>query len=89
MFDVKNRDPQSLVSVLSGLGSGSLGTAMTPNRDFKTLTVRDFPENLASIEEALKRLDTPQAADIGLEIRIHVFIASNIEGAVNSHPDAI
>lgn len=89
IFDVKNRDPHSLVSVLSPLGSGFRGATIAPNRDFGTLTVRDFPENLAVIEEALKRLDVPQAGDPGIELRLHVLIASNLDGAVNPHPEEL
>jgi hypothetical protein len=41
--------------------------------------VRDFPENLASIEEALKRLDTPEPSRPEVELYIHVLLASNAE----------
>jgi len=54
--------------------------------EFKTLTVRDFPENIAVIEEALKRLDVQQAAQPDIELRMHVLIASNAEGAASQFP---
>lgn len=80
VFEIKNRDPRELANVLRALGSGFKGAMLSANDEFKTITVRDFPENIAVIEEALKRLDVPQAmrppgADI--EFHVHVLIASN------------
>ncbi len=49
--------------------------------------MRDFPDNIASIEEALKRLDTPEAPRPEIELRMHVLIASNAGGAgANQYP---
>jgi type II secretory pathway component GspD/PulD (secretin) len=81
VFDVKYRDPASLEKVLRQLGSGFKGASVSANSEFKTLTVRDFPENLATIEEALKRLDTPAPPRPNIELHIHVLIASNASGA--------
>jgi hypothetical protein len=87
VFEVKNRDPDSLVSALRLLTSGHKGSGVSANRAFKTLTVRDFPENIASVEEALKRLDTPEAARPEIEFRMHVLIASNsAAGGANQYP---
>lgn len=86
VFEVKHRDPNVLLSVLRPLGSGFKGAIVTASRDFRTLTVRDFPENIAAIEEALKRLDTPLTSQPDIELRIHVLMASNTEGAVNQPP---
>ena len=61
VFEVKYRDPNSLANVVSRLGSGFKGAAISASSEFRTITVRDFPENLATIEEAIKRLDTPAA----------------------------
>src|ERR1044072_6029227 len=61
IFEVKYREPSSIANVLRNLGSGFKGASISANNEFRTLTVRDFPENLASIEEAIKRLDTPAA----------------------------
>ena len=76
-FEVKYRDPNSLANVLTRLTSGFKGAGITPNVEFKTLTVRDFPENIATIEEALKRLDTPAAPHPDIELHMHVLLASN------------
>ncbi|MET0624566.1 MAG: secretin N-terminal domain-containing protein, partial [Pyrinomonadaceae bacterium] len=60
VFDIKNRDPVSLSRVLAPLTSGFRGAVVMPNPEFRTITVRDFPENIAVIEEAIRRLDTPE-----------------------------
>ena len=80
IFDVKYRDADSLAKVLRQLGTGFKGASISANSEFKTLTVRDFPENLATIEEALKRLDTPAAARPNIELHMHVLVASNTSG---------
>ncbi len=77
VLEIKNRDPHSLANVLSTLGSGFKGAVMFPNREFRTITVRDFPENIAVIEEAIRRFDQPEPARPGIEFRVHFLIASN------------
>jgi len=86
VFEVKNREGRALVRALSPLGSGFKGATITYSDEFRTLTVRDFPENIAAIEEALKRLDTPQAPRSDMDLRMYILIASNIEGAKNPYP---
>lgn len=86
VFEVKYREPDALFSVINLMTSGHKGAQVSFNRQFRTLTVRDFPENLASIEEALKRLDTPETPRPEIELRIHVLIASNRESAANQYP---
>jgi Bacterial type II/III secretion system short domain len=87
VFDVKNRDPRSLLEALRPLGSGFKGSTIAYSDEFKTLTVRDFPENIAAIEEALKRLDTPPAARSDVEIRMNILIATSVAGVVNEFPN--
>lgn len=86
VFELKHRDPNSLFGVLEPLGSGFKGATMSVSRDFRTITVRDFPENIVTIEEALKRLDTPEAPRSDIELRVHVLTASNTEGSTNQYP---
>jgi hypothetical protein len=83
IFEVKYRDVNSLAAVLRQLGSGFKGATISPNSDFKTLTVRDFPENLATMEEALKRLDTPSAPRRNIELHMHVLVASHTSANVS------
>lgn len=76
IFEIKHRDPGMLASVLADLGSGSGNARITPNQELRTITVRDFPENIAVIEEALKRLDVPAPAPVSMEVQLHVIVAS-------------
>lgn len=84
VLDVKHRDPASLIPVLRGLASGFRGARLDPSRDFRTLTVRDFPENIAAIEDALQRLDVPLPVRPDIELRLHVLMASNSGSAGNA-----
>ncbi|HEX8292918.1 MAG TPA: hypothetical protein VF570_14265 [Pyrinomonadaceae bacterium] len=86
VFDVKNRDPQSLVRVLAPLTSGFRGAVVSANPEFRTISVRDFAENIVVIEEAIRRLDTPEVARPAVEFQVHMLIASNDEAAGNRHP---
>ena len=75
LLEVKHRDPRSLLDVLKLLGSPA--GSISANSDFHTITVRDLPENIALIEDAIRRLDTPEPARPDMEFRIHVLIASS------------
>ena len=86
VFEIKNRDPVNLARVLSPLTSGFRGAVVSPNQEFHTITVRDFPENIAVIEEAIRRLDTPEVSRPGIEFRVHMLVASNDEAAANRYP---
>jgi hypothetical protein len=86
VFEVRNRTPEDLLQVIRLLTSGFKGAQLSASNEFRTITVRDFPENIAAIEEALKRLDTPEAPRPSLEIRMHVLLASNTEGRSNQYP---
>jgi len=77
VFEVRHREPANLAQVLRTLGSGFRGADVSPNQEFRTITVRDFPENIAAMEEALRRLDTPQALRRGVEFQVHILVASN------------
>jgi hypothetical protein len=76
VFEIKHRDPVNLVRVLAPLGSGWRGAVMSSNEPFQTITVRDFPENIAAIEEAIRRLDVPEPARPGIEFHVHILIAT-------------
>lgn len=79
VFDVKNRDPQSLVRVLAPLTSGFRGAVVSANPEFRTISVRDFAENIAVIEEAIRRLDMPEAARPSVEFHVYFLVGSNDE----------
>jgi hypothetical protein len=86
VFTITNRDVNQLSSVLKPLLSGFKGAMIVPNGEFKTLTVRDFPENIATIEEALKRLDTPNAPRPNIELHMFLLLASNTSSATGQLP---
>ncbi len=89
IIELKHRDPQDLVGVLAALGSGFKGAKVGSSREFKSITVRDFPENIAIIKEALKRLDVPQPPkppSRDIEIVAYILVASNQEGATDQYP---
>ncbi len=76
IFEIKHRDPQALVRVLDGLSSQDRGTQLVPDKDFKTITVRDYPENIAVIERAITKLDVPEKLPANLEVQLHIIAAS-------------
>jgi hypothetical protein len=86
IFEIKYRDPVGLLQVIRPLGSGFKGATTSVDKDFRTLTVRDFPENIAAIEEAIKRLDTPEAPRPDIEFTVHVLIASSSAGGSENYP---
>lgn len=77
VFEIKFRDVDGLAKVLRPMGSGFKGASIVSNGEFRTLTVRDFPENVATMEDALKRLDTPAAPRPNIELHMYVLLASN------------
>ena len=76
IFTITHRDPNTLASAVRLLGSGLPGAEISVNTEINTLTVRDFPENIATIEEALTRLDQPAAPAPSVELKISVLIGS-------------
>ena len=91
VIEVKNREAVDLLPVITPLGSGAKGAYVTGNRTFRTITVRDFPENIAAIEDAVKRLDVPepprsQVKFRDIEITAYVMIASKQESAAAQYP---
>jgi hypothetical protein len=81
IFEVKYGDAGRFVSLLAALTSGFKGAEVRYQPEFGTITARDFPENLAAMEEALKRLDKPQPPRPSLELHIHILIASDSAAA--------
>jgi hypothetical protein len=86
IFVVAHRDPVALVPVLRPLGSGARGAVLSADSGFGTISVRDFPANLAVMEEALKRLDVDEPSR-DVELKIHVLLASSRSDAAASYPE--
>ncbi|HEY2093608.1 MAG TPA: hypothetical protein VGJ81_17175 [Thermoanaerobaculia bacterium] len=76
VFEVHNRDPHDIASAIGLLGSGFKGATLNVNNQLRTITVRDFPENLAAIEAAIKRLDVPPTVSNDAEMRIWIVIGA-------------
>jgi hypothetical protein len=86
VFDVQNRMPEDLVPVIKLLTSGFKGAQLSASNEFRTITVRDFPENIAAIDEAIRRLDKPELARPDIELRMHVVLASNQPTTLSQYP---
>lgn len=82
VFEIKHRSPEAMLPVLRPLGSNI--AVFTTSREFKTITVRDYEENLRQIEQAIRRLDVPEAVGRTVELRFYVLIASNSEAATGN-----
>ena len=76
VFEVHNREAGDIAASIRLLGSGFKGSALSINNDMHTITVRDFPENLAAIEGAIARLDHAIADAPDIEMKISVLIGS-------------
>ncbi len=76
VFTVQNRPVRFIYNTIRLLGSGFKGAEMSFNEEMQSLTVRDYPENIAAIEEAIKRLDQPAPKQPDINLKIAVLIAS-------------
>jgi len=87
VFEVKHHTPDELMKVLKPLASGIKGTSLVGSGDFNTITVRDFPENVAAIEDALRRLDIQRPPRPDVELYIRVLIAA--PGGTSQYPSEL
>src|SRR2546423_1735360 len=55
IFEIKNKNADQVADVVRGLTSAR--GQITSNNGMRTVTVRDYPEKLATIEAAINRLD--------------------------------
>lgn len=76
VFMVQNREPNQIAAAVRLLGSGFKGADINVNEVLRTITVRDFPENIAAIEEAIQRLDKPAPPEPDMELTISVLIGA-------------
>jgi len=74
VFEVKHRNPYRLVNSLRALCSGVRGSRIDSedSEGIKTISVRDFPENITAIEEAIQRMDAPSATSTIQDVELHV-----------------
>ena len=85
VLELKHRRPSSLYPVLSTLGSGFKGSNLYADDNFQLITVRDFPESIAIVEEAVRRLDTPQPPQPDFEFQTYILLASHTDTS-NQYP---
>ncbi|HXA20315.1 MAG TPA: hypothetical protein VN380_25275 [Thermoanaerobaculia bacterium] len=76
VFEVHNREAEEVASSIRLLGSGFKGAGLSINNEMHTITVRDFPENIAAIEGAIARLDHAISDAPDIEMKISVLIGS-------------
>ncbi len=89
VFEIRNRDARVVAQSVKLLGSGFKGADISVNTELKTITVRDFPENIAAIDEAIKRLDKPVAETPDIELKISVLIAAKAPLNAPGIPDEL
>ena len=80
VMEIRHREAVDLLPVLRPLLSGVKGSVIEASRELQTISIRDFPENIATIEEAIRRLDvppTPRPVDPDIELTMHILIASD------------
>lgn len=82
VFTLENREAGTIAAAVKLLGSGFRGAGLNVNEQLRTITVRDFPENIAAIDEAIKRLDRPAIApDVELNIAVLIGSKTPLPGA--------
>lgn len=80
VFEIKYKKPSDLEKVLTTLLSS--GGKITASDSINTITVRDFPENVGVVEDAIKRLDVlpppppPAQFSESLELQLNVILAT-------------
>lgn len=77
VFQLKNGSARAIVLVLQPLRSDVPGGAVTGSDVAHAIAVRETPENLALIEDAIRRLDaaTPAAAPADIEVRLYILMS--------------
>ena len=75
MFDIHYQFPRDVFRAIKTMGTVGTGADMSYNDEMHTITVKDYPENIAAIEEAIARLDKPKIA-ASVELKISMLIGS-------------
>ncbi len=76
VFELHNRMPNDVYMAIRLLGTPLKPAEMMPSNDMRTITIRDYPEKVVEIGEAIKRLDAPLTAPAAIEFRIAVLVGS-------------
>ena len=87
MLEVHNRPARDIFAAVRGLKSSSPMADLSFNDEMHTITVRDYPENIATIEEAIARLDRPVPAPADIELKIYLLVGSKTPLSGPATPD--
>jgi hypothetical protein len=87
VFQLKHRDADDVMEAVRPLMSDTRGSMMRKSDELKTVSARDFPENLAAIDQALKRLDVPSPPQPDVEVQIRILIGSPSAATSQFPPD--
>jgi Bacterial type II/III secretion system short domain len=74
LFILKYADPRAVEQLLRVFGG------VQPNTDMHAIAVTASPQNMAAIEEAIARLDTPAAAPKNIDLTCYLVVGSESEG---------
>jgi hypothetical protein len=84
VFEIKYADVGRLAEVFR-----AFGLAIVANRDLKILAVRGPREIMATIEEAIKRLDVPPPPVKNIEVTVYLLMASEQAGSSTNIPSEL
>ncbi len=87
VFELRHRQCEDVMRVIKPLASGIRGTSLSNVGELKTITVRDLPEHMAAIEDAIKRLDVPPPFRPDVEVRMRLLVAAPSGPVGNVAPD--
>jgi hypothetical protein len=76
VFQLKHRDPDDLIDLIKPLLSERRGSTMRASDELRTIIVRDFPENLAAVDVALRKVDIPVPPQPDVEVQVRVLIGA-------------
>ncbi len=89
-FILKNRHPNAIRNILQTTYMSRFGNAFVITEPgLRMISVRDLPENLAVIAEAIQRMDAPTPVGRQVEFTIHVLFASKQEGGAEELPEDV
>jgi len=89
MFEIHNQSPHDIFRAIKTLATAGGGADMSYNDEMHTITVKDYPENVAAIEEAIARLDKPAPAAVSIELKIYLLVGSKTPLTGPGTPDEL
>jgi hypothetical protein len=76
VFQLKHRDPDDLIDLIKPLLSDRRGSTIRASDELRTFIVRDYPENVAAVDVALRKLDIPVPPQPDVEVQVRVLIGA-------------